>query len=78
LEGFFQLYLYTTDLPEVKISKKGKKGFEVSFKGIDFQLPVEVQTEKGIKTVMLGNEPLLINSNTAPIVDPKGWLLLRR
>ena len=78
LEGFFQLYLYTTDLPEVKISKKGKKGFEVSLKGIDFQLPVEVQTEKGIKTVMLGNEPLLINSNIAPIVDPKGWLLLKR
>ena len=78
LEGFFQLYLYTTDLPEVKISKKGKKGFEVSLKGIDFQLPVEVKTEKGIKTVMLGNEPLLINSNTAPIVDPKGWLLLKR
>ena len=76
LEGFFQLYLYSTELPKVKISKKGKKGFEVSLEGIDFQIPVEIETEKGIKTVMLGKDPLLINSESAPIVDPKGWLML--
>jgi aminopeptidase N len=78
LEGFFQLYLYSTDLPKVKIAKKGKKGFEVSLEGINFQLPVEIETEKGIKTVMLGKEPLLINSESAPIVDPRGWLMLEK
>jgi aminopeptidase N len=78
LEGFFQLYLYTTDIPEVKISKKGKKGFEVSLLGIDFQLPVELKTEKGIKIVMLGKKPLLINSISVPIVDPRGWLMLKK
>lgn len=78
LEGFFQLYLYTTDIPEVKISKKGEKGYEVSLLGIDFQLPVEVETEKGVKTVMLGKKPLLINSKNVPIVDPRGWLMLKK
>ncbi|SFB18039.1 M1 family metallopeptidase [Algoriphagus aquimarinus] len=78
LEGFFQLYLYTTDIPEVKISKKGEKGYEVSLLGIDFQLPVEVETEKGIETVTLGKQPLLINSKSLPIVDPRGWLMLKK
>jgi aminopeptidase N len=78
LEGFFQLYLYTTQIPVVKISKKGKKGFEVSLEGIDFRLPVELKTEKGIKTVVLSKNPLLINSKNIPIVDPRGWLMLRR
>lgn len=78
LEGFFQLYLYSTDIPEVKISKKGKKGFEVSLLGIDFQLPVELKTEKGIETVNLGKQPLLINSTSKPTVDPRGWLMLKK
>tara|TARA_R110002020_G_scaffold121527_4_gene276160 strand:+ start:223 stop:1890 length:1668 start_codon:yes stop_codon:yes gene_type:complete len=78
LEGFFQLYLYTTDIPEVKISKKGNNGFEVSLQGIDFELPVELKTDKGIEKVKLGKKPLLINSKTAPIVDPRGWLMLKK
>jgi aminopeptidase N len=78
LESFFQLYLYTTDIPEVKISKKGKKGYEVSLLGIDFQLPVEVSTEKGVKTVMLSKKPILINSENLPIIDPRGWLMLKK
>ncbi|MCE7054449.1 M1 family metallopeptidase [Algoriphagus sp. AGSA1] len=78
LEGFFQLYLYSTDIPEVKILKKGKRGFEVSLQGIDFQLPVELKTEKGIETINLGKQPLLINSTSEPTVDPRGWLMLKK
>ncbi len=78
LNGFFQLYLYTTSVPEVKISKKGKKGYEISLDGIDFTLPVEIQTENGVEVVSLSKKPILIASTTLPIVDPKGWLMLKK
>ncbi len=78
LDEFFRIYLYTTTVPEVKISKKGKKGFEVSFKNVDLELPVEIETEKGLRTVMLSSDPVLINSMQVPKIDPKGWLMLKK
>jgi len=75
LEGFFQLYLYSTDLPKAKIAKKGKKGFKVSLEGVNFQLPVEIETELGIKTVILSAKPTLVNSQTIPVIDPRGWFI---
>jgi aminopeptidase N len=78
LEGFFELYLKTTRLPEVKVKKKGKDQFLVSLEGIDFELPVEVNTSTGIKKYPLGKTPTLISSTTTPEVDPRGWLMLQR
>lgn len=78
LEGFFQLYLFSTDLPELKLSKKGKTGYAVSFKGIDFSVPVEIQTSEGLVKVNVGSEPVEIKSSTLPVVDPNGWLMIRR
>ncbi len=74
--GFFELYLKTTKLPKVKISKKGKTGYQVSLQGIDFQMPVEVQTSFGVQVVTLGKTPVLIKSDSMPEVDPRGWLML--
>jgi hypothetical protein len=46
--------------------------------GIDFELPVEVNTSTGIKKYPLGKTPTLISSTTTPEVDPRGWLMLQR
>jgi aminopeptidase N len=78
LEGFFELYLKTTRLPEVKVKKKGKDQFLVALEGIEFELPVEVKTSTGIKKYPLGKTPTLISSTTTPEVDPRGWLMLQR
>ncbi len=78
LEGFFELYLKTTRLPEVKVKKKGKNEFLVSLEGIDFEMPVEVKTSTGIQKYSLGKTPVLISSTSTPEVDPKGWLMLQR
>jgi aminopeptidase N len=78
LEGFFELYLKTTRLPEVKMKKKGKDQFLVSLEGIDFEMPVEIKTSTGIKKYPLGKTPTLISSTTIPEVDPQGWLMLQR
>ena len=78
LEGFFELYLKTTRLPEVKVKKRGKNEFLVSLEGIDFEMPVEVKTSTGIQKYSLGKSPTLISSTSTPEVDPRGWLMLKR
>lgn len=78
LQGFFDLYLLATDLPEVKVVKKGKSGYQISLKGIEFTMPVEVKTSEGIQKVTLGFKPVSVSSKTLPEVDPRGWLMLRK
>jgi aminopeptidase N len=78
LEGFFELYLKTTRLPEVKVKKKGKDQFLVSLEGIDFELPVEVKTSEGSQKLSIGKKGVLVTSSNLPEVDPRGWLMLQR
>lgn len=78
LQGFFELYLYSTELPKLKVSKKGKTGFTISLQDIDFQLPVEVETSEGIQRLNLGSKAVEVESSTFPVVDPKGWIMMLR
>lgn len=78
LQGFFDLYLYSTDLPKLKVSKKGKTGFAISLQDIDFEIPVEIQTSEGIQRVNLGSKAVEVNSSSLPIVDPNGWIMMMR
>src|SRR5690554_1202376 len=75
LEDFFHLYLFTTDLPEVKVVKKRKNRYEVSFKNIEFALPMDVQTSEGIERIEISSNPIIIESKDPIQVDPKGWYL---
>lgn len=78
LQKFFDFYFLGTNIPELKITKKRKSGYEISLKGIDFQIPVEIKTSTGIERVVLGPKPILLVSEIYPEVDPRGWLLLAR
>ncbi|WP_114747893.1 M1 family metallopeptidase [Pleomorphovibrio marinus] len=78
LQGFFQWYLYETELPEVRIKKMGKRGYEVSLPNIDFSLPVEIVTERGNEKVDLSAKPKLIESSSEPKVDPQDWYLFSK
>ncbi|SEG32570.1 M1 family metallopeptidase [Algoriphagus boritolerans] len=78
LEGFFELYLFSTDLPKLKVSKRGKNGFSISLQDIDFEMPVEVQTSEGIQRLNLGPKATEVKSTSIPIVDPKGWIMLQK
>ena len=78
LEDFFQLYLYTTDVPKLKVAKKGKNNYAVSFSNIDFTLPMDVQTSDGIQRLEISGKPTLVRSESEPIVDPEGWYLTQK
>lgn len=78
LEGFFQLYLYTSDLPEVKVSKKRKDRWEISLKNIDFSLPMDIHTADGVQRVELSSKPVVIYSVSPIQVDPDNWYLKKQ
>lgn len=78
LRGFFELYLYTTDIPRLKVGKKGKSGYAIALQGIDFTMPVEVETSEGLVRVALGPKPTLVSSSSLPVVDPRGWIMMER
>lgn len=78
LEGFFDLYLFTTDLPKLKVSKKGKDGWLVSLQDIDFEMPLEIETSEGVQRTAVGKKGVEVKSSTPPVVDPRGWLMLER
>lgn len=78
LSPFLNFYLKTTDLPVLKVGKKGKNGYQVSLKGIDFTIPVEIETSNGLIKEEIGSKPVFIESTTLIKVDPKGWLMLSK
>src|SRR5690606_6818662 len=75
LEGFFQLYLYTAELPEVKIQKKRGNQYAVSIKYIDFALPINIHTSEGIQRLEISSQPTLVQSTSPIQVDPEDWYL---
>jgi len=78
LEGFFKLYLETTNLPELKVRKQGKEGYRIALEGIDFEMPVEINTSEGSQKLLIGKKGVLVTSSSLPEVDPRGWLMLKR
>ncbi|MBD8488481.1 M1 family metallopeptidase [Echinicola sp. CAU 1574] len=76
LEDFFQIYLYSTDLPKVKINPKGKNRFDIKLTNVDLSLPMEIQTSEGIEKVVLSKEAVRVKSDRPIVVDPNGWYLL--
>ncbi|WP_209329920.1 M1 family metallopeptidase [Lunatimonas salinarum] len=75
---FLRRYLYQADLPKVKVSRKRKNQYEVSIPDIDFTLPVEVKTARGIERVELGGKPTIILSEKPIEIDPRNWYLFRK
>ncbi|MCC5938617.1 MAG: M1 family metallopeptidase [Lunatimonas sp.] len=78
LGPFLRRYLYEASLPTVKVSRKRKTHYQVSISGIDFSLPVEVKTHRGIERIELNKVPTNILSEVPIEVDPRNWYLLRK
>ncbi|GGF35134.1 M1 family metallopeptidase [Echinicola rosea] len=75
LEGFFDMYLYSTKLPKIRVKRKRKRRYDVRLSNIDFSLPVEIKTSDGIEVVQLSKDAVRIKSDDKIVVDPNGWYL---
>jgi aminopeptidase N len=75
LQGFFDMYLYTTEVPEIIVEKIGRQEYEVSIPNISYSLPMEIATDSGTNRYSLSSEAILIESEKKVKVDPHGWFL---
>ncbi len=72
---FIRTFLNTTVLPEVHIKKTGQKSFEVSVANLEFDLPMDVETDTGTSRMILGRKPVVVTSAIEPMVDKDDWFL---
>jgi aminopeptidase N len=75
LEDFFNLYLYTTELPSIQIESAGSGRYSVNIPNITFSIPMDVEAGGEITRYELGPEPVVIRSDSRPVVDPQNWYL---
>jgi len=50
----------------------------IALQGIDFEMPVEIETSEGVQRVPVGKKGVEVKSKTPPVVDPRGWLIVAR
>jgi aminopeptidase N len=72
---FIKYFLYTSELPSVLIKQLSDQNYQVSIPNVEFQLPMDVQTDFETKTILLEKIPVNIVSTYPPVVDEKNWYL---
>ncbi len=77
LVNYLEMFLYTTRLPEVRVDSLGEKTYRLSVPNIDFRMPLEVELGNRIDTLRLGPEPVVVEADSFPRVDPRHWYLIR-
>jgi aminopeptidase N len=75
LDSLFNLYLYTTTYPEIKIDSINTNVFTITVPNINFEIPMEVSINGKIDTLQLSKNSRTINTSFRPIIDAKNWYL---
>lgn len=75
LKPLFHLFLYTTDKLDVHVKQTGDERYMVKLLNMDMPLPVEIQTDAGLKTITLDKKGTVVNSKTQIRIDPKTFYL---
>ena len=75
LKPFFDFYLRTTDLLDIKVTETGYHKYEVKIDNYFMDLPVEVTTDNKTEKIILPKEGVTLTSNTPPVVDAQGFYL---
>jgi len=76
LTAFLDLYLTSIQKPKVIVKRNGKNNYKVSLDNVDFELPVEIQTDSGVQRYPLTRQPVTIASKKPLVIDPNNWYLL--
>jgi aminopeptidase N len=72
---FIRSFLYTTDLPEIHLRKTGDKTYEIFATNLEYELPIDIETDEGIINLILGRKPVQVTSKTEPVIDKMDWFL---
>lgn len=72
---FINTFLYTTELPEIRLCKTGNREYEINITNIDYELPMNIKTDHGESRVLLSSKPFPVHSAAEPLIDEKEWYL---
>jgi aminopeptidase N len=72
---FISDFLYTNNLPEIHVRQTTGPHYEIRISNIDYELPMEVTTDRGTTRISLGPRPVAVESGTLPGVDEMDWYL---
>ncbi len=69
------IYLYSTTIPQTEIRNSGNNSWEISIPNIETELPVDVMLSGETIRLNLGSNPVRVNSESEPVIDPENWYL---
>lgn len=72
LKPLFDFYLRTTNRIEILLIQSGADEYRVFSLNTPMPLPVEIVTDAGVQKIILDKKPVIINSKTLPVIDPRG------
>ena len=77
LQPLFNLFLRTTNRLEIHVRRVPKGAYEIKLDNLDMTLPLQITTDKGTGTVMVGKKPTSITSTGLPVIDPNMYYFTR-
>jgi aminopeptidase N len=75
LRPLFDLFLRTTNKLEVSVRQVDVDTYKIQLLNLDMEVPVEIQSAKGLEKVMLSKQPMTLVSSTLPVIDPRVYYL---
>lgn len=75
LKPFFDQFLRTTKLFEFSIEQLSDGRYQIEAENIPMEVPLEISTSKGVQKINCSNGKITIDSDVAPVIDPRGWYL---
>ncbi len=75
LKPLFDFYLRTTSKLEIKIKQTGFQKYTMTVPNLPMNLPIDILTDNGVRHIILKEKEYVINSQTMPVVDVKGFYL---
>ena len=75
LKPLFDFYLRTAKKLAIDIHEMADNRYLIKLLNYDGALPIGIQTDSGLKRMMINSKGIYINSTTMPVADPKVYYL---
>ncbi|MEO7209806.1 MAG: M1 family aminopeptidase, partial [Chitinophagaceae bacterium] len=75
LKPLFDFYLRTAKKLAIDIHEMADNRYLIKLLNYDGALPIDIQTDSGLKRMIINSKGIYINSTTMPVADPKVYYL---
>ncbi|MCP9767251.1 hypothetical protein EGI22_04970 [Lacihabitans sp. LS3-19] len=75
LKPFFDFYLRTTSVIDVNVKEIGFQKYQIKLNNYFMPLPFDIISDGKLEKIIIPAEGIVVKSNYAPQVDPKGFYL---